>query len=143
MIAIDTNVLIAAHRVDAPSHAASFAFIERLASETKPFGLFWPSIYEFLRVVTHRRVFDPPSSIEKALTAITEFISIPNALLLSETERHAEVLRQVLALSPVSGNLFHDAHLVALALEYGVDEIITYDHDFKRFSQVKSNPPSV
>ena len=144
MVALDTNVLIAAHRRDAPTHAASYALLERLASSARPFGLFWPSLYEFLRVVTHHRVFSPPSSLDNALAAISEFISVPTARLLAETERHAEVLRQVLEQSPVEGNLVHDAHLVALAVEHGVHEIITYDRDFKRFSQVlTSEPPSI
>ena len=144
MIALDTNVLVAAHRLDAPAHAASFKLIEGLALGARPFGLFWPSLYEFLRVVTHHRVFDPPTSVEKALAAIDEFISLPAVRVLSETERHAEVLHEVLRASPVAGNLLHDAHLVALAIEHGVHEIITYDKDFKRFSQVRtSEPPTV
>jgi toxin-antitoxin system PIN domain toxin len=141
MIAVDTNVLVAAHRRDAPMHAASYALLERLGSGARPFGIFWPSLYEFLRVVTHHRVFNPPSSLENALAAMVEFISIPSARLLSETERHAEVLRDVLKESPVEGNLLHDAHLVALAVEHGVHEIVTYDRDFKRFSQVIANEP--
>ena len=144
MIALDTNVLVAAHRRDAPAHAASHALLEGLASGSLPFGLLWPSLYEFLRIVTHHRVFDPPSPLQSALAAVNELMSIPSARLLSETERHAEVLRQVLQQSPVEGNLMHDAHLVALALEHGVHEIVTYDRDFKRFSQIHtSEPPPV
>jgi predicted nucleic acid-binding protein len=47
----------------------------------------------------------------------------------------------VLQESRVTGNLIHDAHLVALALEHGVHEILTLDGDFARFPQVASRSP--
>jgi predicted nucleic acid-binding protein len=37
----------------------------------------------------------------------------------------------------------HDAHLVALAIEHGVHEILTLDGDFRRFPQVASRNPFV
>ncbi|MBI5509092.1 MAG: PIN domain-containing protein [Deltaproteobacteria bacterium] len=141
MLAVDTNVLVAAHREDAPNHAVCLALVEKLAVGPSPFALFWPSIYEFLRVVTHHRVFDPPSSLGDALCAVGDLVTMPAASILAATERHAAVLQQVLRETPVEGNLIHDAHLVALAVEHGVHELITYDGDFKRFPQINSRTP--
>ncbi|MEK7705868.1 MAG: TA system VapC family ribonuclease toxin, partial [Myxococcota bacterium] len=115
--------------------------LARLANGTQPFGLVWPGRYEFLRVVTHRRVFDPPTSLADAIRTVEDFVAMPMARLLSETERHAQVLAKVLSRSPVDGNLVHDAHLVALALEHGVHEIVTYDRDFARFDAVRACTP--
>jgi len=141
MLAIDTNVMVAAHRRDAPNHEAALALLTALAAKPAPFALFWPSLYEFLRVVTHHRVFDPPSPLADALRAVADLTALPTVRVLSETGRHTEVLRQVLAESPAEGNLIHDAHLVALAIEHGVDELVTYDRDFARFPQVRTRQP--
>ena len=92
-------------------------------------------------MVTHHRVFDPPTSLALALEALGDFLSPPTVRVLSETESHASVLQQVLRESPVEGNLLHDAHLVALAVEHGVHEIITFDKDFKQFGMIASREP--
>jgi toxin-antitoxin system PIN domain toxin len=141
VIALDTNVLVAAHRSDAPEHAVCLGLVSELAVGERPWGLFWPSLYEFLRVVTHHRVFMPPTPLPLALAALDDLLAAGPVRVLSETPRHAAVLRQVLAESPATGNLVHDAHLVALAVEHGVHEIVSFDEDFRRFPQVRARRP--
>ena len=141
MIALDTNILVHAHRRGTAHHAQALALLEGLSQGPAPYALFWPSLYEFLRVVTHHRVFDPPSTAEEALQAIVDFLAPPVVRVLSETDRHLSVLDSVLQASRVTGNLIHDAHLVALALEHGVHEILTLDGDFARFPQPASRNP--
>lgn len=141
MLALDTNILVFAHRQGTAHHEPAVELLRRLATGRTPYGLFWPSLYEFLRVVTHHRVFEPPSSIEEALDAVVAFLEPPVVRVLAETPAHAEILRQVLVGSRVSGNLVHDAHLVALAIEHGVHEILTLDDDFRRFPQVSARNP--
>jgi predicted nucleic acid-binding protein len=68
-------------------------------------------------------------------------LSRPVARVLAETTRHPVRLDHVIRESRVTGNLSHDAHLVALALEHGVQEILTLDGDFTRFRQVTSRKP--
>ncbi len=143
MIALDTNILVYAHRRGTPHHAKAYGLVETLAQGHEPYAVFWPSLYEFMRVVTHHRIFDPPSTREQALEAVLQFLAPPAARALSEGTHHAELLRRVLSESPVSGNLMHDAHLVALALEHGVHEILTADADFSRFRQISSRNPLV
>ena len=41
----------------------------------------------------------------------------------------------------MTGNLIHDPHLVVLALEHGVHELLTLDGDFARFPQLSSRNP--
>ncbi len=141
MVGLDTNILVHAHRHGTEHHHQARRLLGTLAEGTVPYALFWPSLYEFLRVVTHHRVFDPPSSIREAMQAISDLIAPPVARLLSETPRHSSILQGLLADSPVTGNLVHDAHLVALALEHGVHEILTLDSDFARFPQVAHRNP--
>ena len=141
MIALDTNILVHAHRRGTAHHRAAVALLKTLSEGAAPYALFWPSLYEFLRVVTHHRVFDPPSTTMEALEAVRDFLAPPGVRVLSETARHAELLDQVIQQSRVAGNLIHDAHLVALALEHGVHEILTLDGDFARFPQLASRNP--
>ncbi|MFL5260004.1 MAG: TA system VapC family ribonuclease toxin [Hyphomicrobiales bacterium] len=141
MIALDTNILVHAHRIGTDRHREALSLLRSLSTGTAPYALFWPSLYEFLRVVTHRRVFDPPSTVEEALEAVSDLLAPPVVRVLMETERHALTLDRVLRESRVTGNLVHDAHLVALAIEHGVDEILTLDADFEQFRQVASRNP--
>jgi uncharacterized protein len=141
VIALDTNILVHAHRHGTSHHEPALALLASLAGGPAPYALFWPSLYEFLRVVTHHRVFDPPSTTAEALEAIQDFLTPPVAQVLSETDRHPALLERVVQESRVTGNLIHDAHLVALAIEHGVHEILTLDGDFARFPQVASRNP--
>jgi toxin-antitoxin system PIN domain toxin len=141
MVAIDTNILVAAHRRGAPHHEEALALLKSLAEDDVPFALFWPSLYEFLRVVTHHRVFDPPSTPREALEALEDFLAPPAVRVLSETPAHLALVRRVISEAGVTGNLVHDGHLVALALEHGAHEILTLDADFRRFPHISSRNP--
>jgi uncharacterized protein len=141
VIALDTNILVHAHRIGTRHHEAALALLRRFGEGPAPYVLFWPSLYEFLRVVTHHRVFDPPSTAGEALEAVRDFLAPPVVRVLAETARHPALLDHVIRESRVTGNLIHDAHLVALALEHGVQEILTLDGDFTRFPQVASRNP--
>jgi toxin-antitoxin system PIN domain toxin len=141
MVGLDTNILVHAHRQGSEHHTAAHALVRSLSIGRVPYALFWPSLYEFLRVVTHRRIFDPPSTMGEAMQALGDFIRPPLVRVLSETEAHEDILGQVMGRTTARGNLAHDAHLVALALEHGVHEILTLDEDFRRFPQIDSRNP--
>lgn len=141
MIALDTNILVYAHREGTRFHKSALDLLRQLSEGRTPYALFWPSLYEFLRVVTHHRVFDPPSTIQEAAEALSAFLQPPVVRILSETPAHEAILREVLQQSRVAGNSIHDAHIVALALEDGVHEILTLDDDFRRFPQISSRNP--
>ena len=141
MVGLDTNILVHAHRQGSQHHRAALGLVRSLSQGHAPYALFWPSLYEFLRVVTHHRVFDPPSTTAQGMQALGDFIRPPMARVLSATDTHEEILDQVMSQSAVTGNLVHDAHLVTLALEHGVHEILTLDEDFRRFPQIASRNP--
>jgi len=105
-----------------------------------PWAIPWPCIYEFLRVVTHPRVFSPPVPMDVALHDLDQILTSPTLVVLSETERHAEILETVLKEAGVTGNLVHDAHIATLCIEHGIAELITGDRDFARFRIRVVNP---
>jgi toxin-antitoxin system PIN domain toxin len=137
MQAIDTNILIHAEVESSQHHRPALKILQGLAEGALPWAIPWPCVYEFLRVVTHPRVFHPPVPLNIALEDLRQLLASPSLFLLAETRRHTSVLDQVLRQAGATGNLLHDAHIVALCLEHGVSEIITGDRDFSRFAGLK------
>ncbi len=141
MQAVDTNILIYAEIESSQHHGPASEILKGLAEGTLPWAIPWPCIYEFLRVVTHPRVFHPPVPLDIVLKDLEHLLASPSLFLLAETERHASLLDQALRQAGATGNLIHDAHIVALCLEHGVSELITGDRDFSRFAGLKSINP--
>ena len=141
MRAIDTNVLIFAEITSSPGHARARDLLRDLSEGAAVWALPWPCAYEFLRVVTHPRVYHPPVPPELALRDLNAVLASPSLVLLSETPRHAEVMHAVVRESGATGNLLHDAHIAALCLEHGVTELFTGDRDFRRFTGLTVRDP--
>lgn len=141
MRAIDTNILVYSEVASGPRHHAARELLRTLAESSMPWAIPWPCIYEFLRVVTHPRVFHPPVPLEIALADLKNILSSPSLVLLAETDRHAALLDQTLRQAGASGNLIHDAQVVALCIEHGVSELLTADRDFSRFTGIQITNP--
>jgi hypothetical protein len=143
MRALDTNVLVQAEVVTSPFHSIARTLLAGLAEGRAPWAIPWPCIYEFLRAVTHPRIFHPPMPPGKALRDLQHILASPSLVLLGETTRHPEVMAAVVEASGASGNLVHDAHIASLCIEHGVSELVTGDRDFARFPQVRIYNPFV
>lgn len=141
MIALDANVLVYARRAETPQHPVALSLLTRLAEGPEPWALPWPCVYEFLRVVTHAEVFDPPTPLDDALEDLEALFDSPSLSLLGEGRAHRGHLRNAVSWSHARGNLIHDAHIAALCLEHGVSELWTADRDFARFAGLKTHDP--
>lgn len=141
MIAFDTNILVHARRRGSPHFAAANALLGRWAEGEEAWALAWVSVYEFLRIVTHPRVFSPPTRTETALEDLDSLLASPSLVMLGEGPAHFSHLRRTLTEGGAAGNLVHDAHIAALALEHGVREIWTTDRDFSRFPGLRVRNP--
>ncbi len=141
MLALDTNVLIYAEIRTAPEHDRAERILRECCEGPEAWAIPWPCIYEFLRVVTHPRVYHPPVPHTIAVKDIQAILSSPSLVLLSETDRHAQVMERMIQASASTGNLMHDAHIAALCLEHGVTELITGDRDFHRFPGIRVRNP--
>jgi predicted nucleic acid-binding protein len=94
--AVDTNILVYAHRQDAPRHDAARNCLQLLAGSSAAWAIPWPCIHEFLAVATNRRAFRDPSSMAEAIAEIEAWLESPSLRLIGETEVHWLFLKQVL-----------------------------------------------
>lgn len=143
MIAVDTNVLVYARRIESAHHDAARDLVRSLAEGQVPWALPWPVVYEFVRVVTHPRVFDPPSDLGAVLSDLESLLASPSLTLLGEGPDHARQMIEQAGRGAAAGNLAHDAHIAALIVEHGVTEFLTADRDFARFPGVRARNPFV
>ena len=141
MIALDTNVLLAARRAELAHHGAARKLLGRLAAGREPWALPWPCVYEFLRVLTHRRIFRPPTPLSAALEDLVALLGSPSLVLLGEGPEHAGHLERQVHAGQAAGNLAFDAHIAALCVEHGVKELWTLDRDFARFPGLRTRNP--
>jgi toxin-antitoxin system PIN domain toxin len=132
MLLPDINVLVYAHREDAPNHRAYREWLEAAINSDQAYGIADIVLSGFLRVVTHPRVFNPPSTIRQALTFARDVRNQPNCVILRPGPRHWTIFEELCEATNVKGNLVPDAYLAALAIESG-SEWITTDRDYSRF----------
>ena len=143
MIAVDTNVLVYAHREDSPWHARAYEVVARLAEGPAPWAIPWPCLHEFLAIATHNRIYNPPTPVDRALDQASAWLESPSLVLLAETKGHWAVLKELVESGKVSGAAVHDARIAALCLHYGVRELWTADRDFGRFPSLAVRNPLV
>ena len=141
MIAIDTNILVYARREESKHHAKARRLLASLAEGDEPWAIPWPCIYEFLRVITHPRVFDPPTPLDDAVEDLMGLFESPSLSLLGQGPSHAGLMQHVALVGKATGNLAHDAHIAALVLEHGARELLTTDRDFARFPGIRVRDP--
>ncbi|MFQ6027784.1 MAG: type II toxin-antitoxin system VapC family toxin [Dehalococcoidia bacterium] len=140
MLLIDVNVLVYAHRADSPNHSAYRQWLEATIDGDQAYGISDLVLSGFLRVVTHPRIFNPPSEMEHALRFVHDVRGQPNCVLVGPGERHWDIFNRLCLSAGVRGNLVPDAYLAALAIESG-SEWITTDRDFSRFPQLNWRHP--
>ena len=134
MIAVDTNILVYAHREDSPFHETAFRRVAELAEGSAVWAIPWPCIHEFLAIVTHPRIYAPPTPLDRALDQVDAWLESPTLAVLSESAAHWLTLRGLLAEGRVVGPQVHDARVAALCHQHGVRELWSADRDFSRFA---------
>ena len=112
--------------------------MRHLVESPTPWALPVFCLGEFVRVVTHPRVFDPPSTMKEALEALGAFLASPSVRLLLPGEQFAAMLLQCLREGDARGNIAFDAQIAALCREEGIDRILTEDRDFTRFPRLRT-----
>jgi hypothetical protein len=140
LIAVDTNVLLYAHRTDSPWHEAATRALATLSGSA--WAIPWPCIHEFVAIATHPRVFDPPTPLDDALAAVESW-RVSSLTLLGETDEHWVTLADLLRCGKVAGPPVHDARIAAICLQHAVAELWSADRDFTRFPALRVRNPMV
>lgn len=143
MIAVDTNLLVHAHRKEASLHEAAFQQITELAQSVNPWAICYHSLIEFYAVVTQSRIWKSASTPEQAFDQIHAWQESPSLRILTDVETSLEQLESLAKAGKVRGPLIHDARIAACCLSHGVRELWTVDRDFSRFPVIKVRNPLV
>ncbi len=143
MIAVDTNVLVYAHRAESAFHTAAYACLQQLAEGGQPWGIPVSCLHEFLAVATNPRIFSPASSYEQALAQVDAWLASPTAQVLHSGPQHWRLLSELTHKAKLQGGQFHDARIAAICMENGVSLLWSADRDFGRFKGLKTVNPLV
>ncbi|HEV7519259.1 MAG TPA: TA system VapC family ribonuclease toxin [Thermoanaerobaculia bacterium] len=143
MIAVDTNVLVYAHRRDSPWFERAQQALRPLVEGAATWAIPWPCIHEFLAISTQPNIYRPPTELPRAREQVAALLASPSLLLLSEPAGYWPVLGRLLTAGRVTGAKVHDARIAALCLCHGVSEIWSADRDFTRFPELKTRNPLV
>lgn len=137
MTAIDTNILMYAHREDSPFHDKAWKAVASLAQGAHPWAIAWPCIHEFVAMATKKRPFYDPTPVGMALDQVERWLESPTVSVLGEAPGYWASFRTVVEDSGVTGPKIHDARVYAICVSSGVRTLWTADRDFERFSGLK------
>ncbi len=143
MIVVDTNILVYAHREDSKWHASALSCVKELAQAADPWAIPWSCMHEFVAIVTHPRIYMPPTPLKQTLEQVEAWLESPSLHLLSEFEGYWDTLKDLLQASKVQGAQVHDARIAALVKHHSGSELWTADRDFTRFPGIKTRNPLV
>jgi len=141
MIAVDTNLLIYAHREDADFHDQAIKALRELVEGGMRWAIPWPCLHEFLAITTHPRIFNPPSPLPIAMKAMAVWLDSPGCEMIGEGPGYYAILTKLLTDGKVAGPMVHDARIAALCVYHDVREFWTADRDFSRFVMLRTCNP--
>jgi uncharacterized protein len=143
LIAVDTNILVYAHREDSPFHDAANSCVRSLAESAQAWAIPWPCIHEFYAITTHPKIYNPPSTSDEAIKQISAWIASKSLVLIGETGEHWATLKSQLTAGKVVGPQIHDTRIAALCLQHDVHELWSADRDFSRYPLLKTRNPLI
>ncbi len=143
MIAVDTNFLVCAHREDSPWPGKALERLTRLANSGNPWAITWSSVHEFLAIVTHPKIYNPPTPLATALDSIRAWNDSPGMRLLGEGSGYYEMFSKLATKGKIKGPRIHDARIASVCLHHGVKKLWTADRDFSAFPDLSCENPLV
>ena len=139
-ILVDANLLLGAHHAGFDEHESARAWWAEALSGVPLVGIPWPTILAFLRISTHPRALERPLTLATAWDVVRGWLERPNVRIPVPTDRHEQLFGELLLAARAAGNHTSDAHLAALAVEWGL-ELCSADRDFARYPGVRWRDP--
>ena len=140
MILLDANLLIYAHVASFVEHDYAREWLDDQINGQTQVGMPWASLLAFLRIVTNPRIFERPLDTASAWNQVAAWLRCASVWIPQPTERHANILGDLVVNHAAAANLIPDAHLAALAIEHGLT-LCTTDGDFSRFKNLRWQNP--
>lgn len=141
MLAVDTNLLVYAHRRESRHHEQAASLLRGLANGSNAWAIPWPCCYEFLSVVTNPGIWkDRASTPEQSWVQLTAWSASPSMRLIGETKDFLEILNRFVQRPRVIGGVVHDARIAAICVAHGAT-LLTRDRDFSLFPELDSRDP--
>jgi uncharacterized protein len=134
VIAVDTNLLVYAHREDSEWHQRALAVLLELANGNQRWSIPWPCVHEFFAIVTHPRIYLQPSTPAQATATIDAWSESPALEFLHESPTYWGTLTRLIDTGRIRGPMIHDARIAAICLDNGATELLSADRDFSRFA---------
>lgn len=142
MIAVDTNVLVYAHRREVAEHEVAKDHLRSMAAGRDAWAIPWPCVYEFFSVVTNPRIWrESASTPQQAWAQLNAWFAAPSLRLLAESQEFTTVLSGFVQRPRVRGAVVHDARIAAICVAHGVDALLTRDRDFALFPELAVRNP--
>jgi toxin-antitoxin system PIN domain toxin len=141
MIAVDTNILVYAHRPEMPFHDRAREVLNEALMQPEPLAVPWPCAHEFLAIVTHPRIFSNPTPIDIALDALDRLRQSLEGGFIGEGDGYFEALDSLARPARLQGPIIHDARIAAICHYHGVRELWSADRDFSRLSAIRVRNP--
>jgi toxin-antitoxin system PIN domain toxin len=142
LFAVDTNVLVYAHRREVPEHDAALDLLRTMAAASDAWAIPWPCVYEFFSVVTNPRIWKTEASTpQQAWRQLVAWFETPAMRLIGETEHFPAVLADLAQRPRVRGPIIHDARVAAICIVHGVEKLLTRDRDFSLFPELTVEDP--
>jgi toxin-antitoxin system PIN domain toxin len=136
MICPDVNLLLYAVDTGSPHHVEAKRWWMGALSSSATVALTHVVVIGFVRLATHARVFERPLTLDEAFGLVDSWLAMPNVRWVSPGGQHWELLKQNLRDAGTAGNLTTDAHIAAVAAEFGLI-VHSNDADFGRFAGIK------
>ena len=143
MIALDTNILVYAHRADSPFHERARSALESLAARGRPWAIPWPCAHEFFAIVTHPRIYKTATPPATAFAQLRALHALARLAFITEADDHLQRLEPLALAAKVQGSAIHDARIAAICLSHGVAELWSADRDFSRTPSLTVRNPLI
>lgn len=143
MIAVDTNILVYAHREDSAWHEEALEKLTELANSGRHWAITWSTFHEFIAVVTHPKIYQPPTSLSKALATMEAWQASEGLRMINEGPGYAKTLGQLATAAKIKGPKTHDARIAATCLHHNVKVLWTADRDFSAFPKLRCVNPLI
>ena len=140
MHCVDVNILVNAHRPEAAHHERYRDWLDAARRSDEPLGLIPVVASGFLRVVTHPRIFNEPTPIDRTLAFVQALRDSPATTTVTPGPRHWDLFASLCAHVGATGNTVPDAFLAALAIEQNATWV-TADRGFARFPGLRWEHP--